>query len=62
MFPKLLASLLVIPCMSLTLREEQRLMMFENKVLRYLELRDEITGEWRKMHIAELMHCMFRLT
>ena len=41
---------------SLTLREEHRLRVLENKVLRKLfgAKRDEITGEWRKLHNAEL--------
>ena len=41
---------------SLTLREEHRLRVFENKVLRkiFVAERDEITGEWRKLHNAEL--------
>ncbi|KAJ4442202.1 hypothetical protein ANN_12068 [Periplaneta americana] len=41
---------------TLTLREEQRLRMFENKVLRKIfgAKRDEVTGEWRKLHNAEL--------
>ena len=45
---------------SLTLREEHRLMMFENKVLRKIfgAKRDEITGEWRKLHNAEL-HALY---
>ena len=40
----------------LTLREECRLRVFENKVLRKIlgAKRDEITGEWRKLHNAEL--------
>ena len=40
----------------LALREEHRLRVFENKVLRKLfgVKRDEITGEWRKFHNAEL--------
>ena len=39
-----------------TLREEDRLRVFENKVLRKIfgAKRDEITGEWRKLHNAEL--------
>jgi hypothetical protein len=33
---------------SLTLKEERRLRMFENRVLRILvPKRDEVTGEWR---------------
>jgi hypothetical protein len=36
----------------LTLREEHRLRVFENKVLRRIfgPKRDEVTGEWRKLH------------
>ncbi|KAJ4444193.1 hypothetical protein ANN_05983 [Periplaneta americana] len=41
---------------TLTLREEQGLRVFENKVLRKIfgAKRDEVTGEWRKLHNAEL--------
>jgi hypothetical protein len=41
---------------SLTLREEHRLRVFENRVLRRLfgPKRDEVTGEWRKLHNEEL--------
>jgi len=41
---------------SLTLREERRLRVFENRVLRKVFglLRDEVTGEWRKLHNEEL--------
>ena len=41
---------------SLTLREESRLRVFENRVLRRLfgPKRDEVTGEWRKLHNEEL--------
>ena len=41
---------------SLTLREERRLRVFENRVLRRVlgPKRDEVTGEWRKLHIEEL--------
>jgi hypothetical protein len=37
---------------SLTLREEHRLRVFENRVLRKIfgPKRDEVTGEWRKLH------------
>ena len=40
---------------SLTLREERRLKMFENRVLRSMfgPKRDEVTGEWRKLHNEE---------
>jgi hypothetical protein len=40
---------------SLTLREEHRLRVFENRVLRIFgPKRDELTGEWRKLHNEEL--------
>ena len=41
---------------SLTLREESRLRVFENWLLRRIfdPKRDEVTGEWRKLHNEEL--------
>jgi hypothetical protein len=41
---------------SLTLREERRLKLFENIVLRRMfgPKRDEVPGEWRKLHNEEL--------
>jgi hypothetical protein len=41
---------------SLTLREERRLRVFENKVLRrtFWPKRDEVTGEWKILHNEEL--------
>jgi hypothetical protein len=38
------------------LREEHRLRVFENRVLRRIfgPTRDEVTGEWRKLHNEEL--------
>jgi hypothetical protein len=41
---------------SLTLREEHRLRVFENRILRRIfgPKRDEVTGEWRKLHNKEL--------
>jgi hypothetical protein len=41
---------------SLTLREERRLRLFENRVLRRIfgPERDEVTGDWRKLHKEEL--------
>jgi hypothetical protein len=41
---------------SLTLREEHRLRVFENRILRriFRPKRDEVTGEWRKSHNEEL--------
>ena len=41
---------------SLALREERTLRVFENTVLRRVfgPKRDEVTGEWRKLHNEEL--------
>ena len=41
---------------SLTLREERRLRVFENRVLRRIfgPKRDGLTGEWRKLHNEEI--------
>ena len=41
---------------SLTLREEHRLRVFENRVFRRIFglKRDRVTGEWRKLHNEEL--------
>jgi hypothetical protein len=42
--------------LSLTLREEHRLRVIENRVLRGIfgPKRDEVTGEWRRLHNEEL--------
>jgi hypothetical protein len=41
---------------SLTLREEHRLRVSENRLLRriFVQKRDEVTGGWRKLHNEEL--------
>ena len=41
---------------SLTLREERRLRVFENRVLRGIigAERDEVTGEWKKLNKGEI--------
>jgi hypothetical protein len=41
---------------SLTLREEHKLSVFKNRVLRRIfgSKRDELTGGWRKLHNEEL--------
>jgi hypothetical protein len=41
---------------SLTLREKHRLRVFENRVLRRIfgPKRDEVNGDWRKLHKKEL--------
>jgi hypothetical protein len=42
---------------SLTLREEHRLRVFENRMLRIFgPTRDEVTGEWRNLHNGELQN------
>jgi hypothetical protein len=45
----------------LTLREERRLRVFENRVLRRIfgPKRDEVTVEWRKLHNEELNDLYF---
>ena len=44
------------------LREERRLRVFENRVLRRVvgPKRDEVTGEWRKLHNEKLndLYCL----
>ena len=45
---------------SLTLKEERRLRVFENRVLRiFVPKRDEVAREWRKLNNEELndMYC-----
>jgi hypothetical protein len=46
---------------SLTLWEEHRLRVFENRVLRrkFGPKRGEVTGEWRKLHNEELYNLSF---
>jgi hypothetical protein len=41
---------------SVTLKEEHRMRVFENRVLRgiFWPKRDEVTGEWRRLHNEEL--------
>jgi hypothetical protein len=38
------------------MREERRIRVFENRVMRRIfgPKRDEVTGEWRKLHKEEL--------
>jgi len=44
---------------SLTLREERRLRVYENRVFRRIfgSKRDEVTGEWRRYIMRNLMIC-----
>jgi hypothetical protein len=44
---------------SLTLREEHRLRVFENRVLRRIfgPKRDEVTGQWRNFHFGSFIIC-----
>jgi hypothetical protein len=46
----------LVPSWSLTLKEEHGPRLFENRVLRRIFglKRDEVTGEWRKLHNEEL--------
>jgi hypothetical protein len=46
---------------SLTLREERRLRVLENRVLRRIfgRKKDEVTGEWRKLQNEELNDLYF---
>ena len=50
---------------SLTSREERRLRVFENRVLRRIfgPKRDEVTGEWRKLHNVEFndLYCSLNI-
>jgi hypothetical protein len=47
--------ILIVVLWSLTLREEHRLRVFENRLLRriFRSKRDEVTGGWRKLHNEE---------
>jgi hypothetical protein len=47
---------------SLTLREEHRLRVFENRVLGRIfgQKGDEVTGNWRKLHNEELHNSYLR--
>jgi hypothetical protein len=44
---------------SLTLREEHRLRVFENRVLRIIfgPKRDEVTGDWRSCTMGSFINC-----
>jgi len=62
-YPKISRSRYILPVVlygceiwSLTLREERKLRVFENMVLRriFVPKRDEVTGEWRRLHNEEL--------
>ena len=46
---------------SLTLREEHRLRVFQNRVLRgiFWPKKDEVTSEWKKLHNEELNDLYF---
>jgi len=52
MYRTVILTLILYGCETwlLTLREERRLRMFENRVLRRIfgPKRDEVTGEWKK--------------
>jgi hypothetical protein len=48
------------------LREKRRLRVFENRVLRNIfgSRRDEVTGEWKKLHSEEMndLYCLMICT
>jgi hypothetical protein len=46
---------------ALTLREQQKLRVFENRVLRriFYPKRDEVTGDWKKLHNEVLNDLLF---
>ena len=50
---------------SVTMREERRLRVFENRVLRSIfgPKSDKVTAEWRKLHTEELndLHCSLNI-
>jgi len=50
-------------CWSLTLWEEYRLRMFENRALRRIfgPKREEVVGDWRRLHTEEL-HNLYALS
>jgi hypothetical protein len=56
-----LCGILTVKCWSLTLREERRLRVFENRVLRriFRSKRDEVTGEWRRLHNEEELNDLY---
>ena len=55
------SSLVLYDTWSLTLREEHRLRVFENRVLRKMfgPKSDEVTGQWRRLHNEELLDLYF---
>ena len=58
MYGKIILPVVLYGCeaWSLTLREERKLRVFENMVLRRIfgPRRVEVTGEWRRLHNVEL--------
>jgi hypothetical protein len=60
MYRSIISAVLLYGCetWSLTLREERRLRVFDNRVLRRIfgPKRGEVTEEWRKLHNEELAH------
>jgi cell division protein FtsL len=55
-YPSVIIFICIFLCNNLTLREELRLRVFENRVLRKIlgPERDEVRGEWRRLHKEEL--------
>jgi hypothetical protein len=60
--PQSLSPVVLYGCetLFLTLREEHRLRVFENRALRRIfgPKRDEVTGGWRKLHNEIMRSCM----
>jgi len=58
MYGTIILSVVLYGCetWSLALREKRRLRVFQNRVLRrvFVPKRDEVAGEWRKLHNEEL--------
>jgi hypothetical protein len=58
MYKTIILPLVLYGCetLSLNLREEHRLRVFENRVLKRIfgPKRDEVTGGWKKLHNEEL--------
>jgi hypothetical protein len=63
MYKSIILPLVLCECETwfLTLREERKLRVFENRVLRRIfgPRRDEVIGDWRKVHNEELNNLYF---
>jgi hypothetical protein len=61
MYKTLILPVVLYGCetLCLTLKEEHRLRVFENRMLRRIfeSRRDEVMGEWKKLHNEDLRVC-----